>query len=380
MFSGIVEAGGKSMLIQPLNELTLGLQFKAMSPLLIKEGRYGDPEKKKWATDVIEARVGAQQGKQADDRRRTIQAQFPSSIPISRNSTDEIEKALKGAIQTDNRLDPEAADKLLFYVPGSSIRGAWRSYLERWLRGIDPEEPRVCDPFQEKKTEQFYSCSHLLSDRKTAIPAYANSCPVCRLFGNTMQGSRISISDADRVAGTGSLVSREHINIRRDNQQVKTPPGPFRFLALQGAEFACNVKVRNFELIQVALAMEILKAMHAQYILLGSGKNKGYGAVALLSTFSATATHVGAEPKQELRGIGEHAACDAAMRERYGLIAGKAVNLPQGKAWQKETPWRWSVKLTYPELSQISDGILSQINNYWPNVPKLSARPREATA
>src|ERR1017187_2080918 len=159
------------MLLRPLNELSLTLQIKAESPLLIKEGRYTETEKDHWSNRKIQDQVGNQQGDQADRRRKEIKAGFPSAIPISRNSLDEIETAL----MDDRRIDK--VDGLRFYLPGSSIRGAWRSYLERWLRGFAPEDPRICDPFEERKENEFYSCSLLLSKRKTLVRAYADSCP-----------------------------------------------------------------------------------------------------------------------------------------------------------------------------------------------------------
>jgi len=363
------------MLIQPLNEVSLVLQLKAVSPLLIKEGRYTETEKDKWSDDVFQDRAEGLEDAEARRRlKKQIQALFPSSIPISRNSLDEIEAAVKH----DNRLD--MANGLRFYLPGSSIRGAWRSYLERWLRGLAPEDPRVCDPFQDKASEPFYSCSHYLGQRKTPVPVYANSCPVCRLFGNTGQGSRIAISDAERKANSGRLVSREHININRHNQQVKTPPGPFKFFALQDAEFVLDVKVRNFELMQVGLIAEATKALCEKRIWLGSGKNKGYGAMELTG-FGAKLTHFGTgNPGRELRGIGELPWCTPAIRERYKLVAATPVALPNNAEWKAETQWRWSVEVDHNQFTQVSDEVLKQVEGMWPNVAKLADRPREATA
>jgi CRISPR/Cas system CSM-associated protein Csm3 (group 7 of RAMP superfamily) len=364
------------MLLQPLNELTLTLQIKAESPLLIKEGRYAEDQKTQWSDQVVQQLAGSRQGREAERQRKEIKARFPSSIPISRNSKDEIEAAIKA----DDPL--EKVNRLRFYVPGSSTRGAWRSYLERWLRGFAPEEPRVCDPLEDKEDREFYSCSGYLSKRKVAVPAYANSCPVCRLFGNSGQGSRIAISDADRVNGVprlGNVVSREHINIQRHNQQVKTPPGPFKFFALQDVEFLFTVRIRNFELIQVALVGEAIKAVAEHRILLGSGKSKGYGAV-VFTRFGADLMQFGANASgKELRGIAEHPACTPAMRERYGLKAGVPVALPKA-AWKQETPWRWSTQFEYAEFDPVASELAKQIDRMWPDVAKLSDRPQEATA
>src|ERR1039457_1164336 len=83
------------MLLQPLNELTLTLQIKAESPLLIKEGRYAEDQKTQWSDQVVQQLAGSRQGREAERQRKEIKARFPSSIPISRNSKDEIEAAIK---------------------------------------------------------------------------------------------------------------------------------------------------------------------------------------------------------------------------------------------------------------------------------------------
>jgi hypothetical protein len=174
------------------------------------------------------------------------------------------------------------------------------------------------------------------------------------------------------------VVLREHINIQRHNQQVKTPPGPFKFFALQDAEFLFTVRIRNFELIQVALLGEAIKAVSEHRILLGSGKSKGYGSV-IFTMFGADLVQFGSSaPGKELRGIAEHPACTAAMRERYGLKESTPVALPN-VTWKPETPWRWSTQFEYVEFVRVANETASQIDQIWPNVAKLSDRPREAT-
>src|SRR6266496_179436 len=118
------------MLKRALNELEIPLILHADSPLLIKDGRFGDEERKGWCPD--------------QEKRKSL----PSAVPISRATLVELKAAVLAP-------DPvSAVGRLPFYIPATSLRGSWRAYLERTLRGLDPEDaPRVCDPLAVGKRE-----------------------------------------------------------------------------------------------------------------------------------------------------------------------------------------------------------------------------------
>ncbi len=331
------------MLKQALNELEIPLILHADSPLLIKDGRFGDEERKAWCPDTSQRKF------------------LPSAVPISRASLPDLKAAVLAR-------DPVAAVGLLpFYLPGTSLRGSWRSYLERTLRGADPaDKPRVCDPLAVGKREGDdpeegvvvnaldASCSWELDrqekkfaklpppERRGEYRVYAYSCPICRLFGSTVQASRLSVTDGECIPGTGSLIVREHVRIMRHTGQV-AKGGPLKFFALKDAQFAVTLRLRNFELWQVRLVGILLAQLKNKLIPVGSGKSKGYGYIRAevrpiqVTCFSA------APPPEILWGIAEHSSAP----QGYGLQPPLEVPFESG-TWQSNVaiPWRYHRTLT----------------------------------
>ena len=275
----------------------------------------------------------------------------PSAVPVCRNSIE----ALRRAVTTG---DPVVnVNGLEFYVPGSSLRGVWRSYLESLLRGLTPvDAPKVCDPLN-KAPEALQSCSKVLTDlvnaedaededdgeakaepRLTLIP-YHVSCPVCRLFGNTHQGGRVSISDGERIGEGGEILSREHVSVDRKTGEVSRG-GLYKFFGLKGARFTITVKVVNFELWQLRLLADLFRDAGERLVPVGSCKSKGYGT----NTVTVDRVHVtyfGTGPfEARIYGVAEHPNHGAWFQQRYGIKAvadapAIQVSLGAASAWRK---------------------------------------------
>jgi CRISPR/Cas system CSM-associated protein Csm3 (group 7 of RAMP superfamily) len=343
-----------NMFLQPYNELRFTITLQSTSPLLIKESRYTDEDRKRWSND-----------------RDDIKKRMPNVIPISRASRPEIERAV-----LDPRDPLAAVGRLPFFLPASSLRGVFRSHLERTLRSQDPpDQPRVCDPFEDDLAASNVSCSKALAERrerfKAAFRPYRLSCPVCRLFGSTLQAGRISFTDGERVEPScGSLVQREHVRINRRTGAVTG--APLKFYGLLEAKFRFEVKLRNFELPHVMLMGVLLTDLERGNIAIGSGRNKGYGRVRL-SACSIQLAYLGlSAPPDELRGVAEHT--DPGTREwferRYGVVsAARAVALSRD-GWQSPFPWRHERELDFSEFQEL----WPRLSLGWNRVPLLSGR------
>jgi CRISPR/Cas system CSM-associated protein Csm3 (group 7 of RAMP superfamily) len=282
-----------------------------------------------------------------------------------------------------------AAGRLPFFIPGTSMRGAWRAHLERILRSLDPPETaRVCDPLDddpdEKTASPYYrACSAVLTEEKgrrikshQAFVPYRLSCPVCRLFGNTTQASRLSISDGELTNGNENrLVSREHVRIDRKSGRV-AQGALIKYFGLQGAQFRVEIQLRNFELQHLRLVGALLKDIAIGAVPLGSGKNKGYGQVK--GKFEEIHfTYFGLnEPDGLVRGVAENA--DAGMAQwfakRYGVAAATAPPLFPPGEWTAATPWRFARTVTPEEF----EAIWQKAPLPWNEVPMLKSRMAEA--
>ena len=347
------------MLKRSINEFTAKLILKSDSAILVKDGRLNDESRKSWEPD------------------KKLRETMPAAIPISRNNLDDLQAAVTAGSNSLARVE-----RLDFYIPGTSLRGAWRSHLERVLRGLTAAaDSRVCDPLADADESPFAGCSWVLeNERKKFLrdskekgrefPAYAKSCPVCRMFGNTTHGARLSISDGRREnTARGRLISREHVRVERHGGQVTG--GILKFFALDGANFEVDLTLRNFELWQLLLLNVLLTDIARGAIPVGSGKSKGYGQVSIVRERTVfTATQFGLEkPGETLQGVGEHPL--SAGEAQYDWLAGPAAPqlTPPGQ-WAEESPWRWARKLNWAEF----EGLFKTARLNWGSVKPLAAR------
>jgi CRISPR/Cas system CSM-associated protein Csm3 (group 7 of RAMP superfamily) len=242
--------------------------------------------------------------------------------------------------------------RFLFYLPGASLRGVWRSWLERALRNHEtPGQPKICNPFEEGEREPERSCSKALE--KASVP-YSRSCPVCRLFGCTAQSGRLDISDAELDAKrVPNILVRDQVSINRKTGSVERK---YQIYALENATFNVTLRLRNFELQQ----LHLLGMMVAEIsrIAIGSGKGKGFG-LFNCAYVSGTLRYFGSQPVDNaVRGIGEDPVWGREFCAKYG-IAERTPQMLAGPGWtaEKGSLYRFSRSVSEAEFQQIWQGI-----------------------
>lgn len=244
------------MLKRRLCEARFEWHLKCDGPLLIADGRYKQPES------------GNMQDK----------GKFPDKLFISHNDPKDFNQESKLA-------DPDRL-KLKYYVPGTSLRGPFRSLAERIIRSLATEgaaPPRTaCDPFNTETQGEDHpnSCSKRLENTTYQYP-YKEACPACKLFGCTATASRIRFEDADVKDGYSS-VYRDMIGIDRFTGGDYTGPtggANMRFHALENSSFTTTVTVHNFELWQLGLLAYVFRDFNDGLVPIGFGKTKGFGLV-----------------------------------------------------------------------------------------------------
>jgi CRISPR-associated RAMP protein (TIGR02581 family) len=165
------------------------------------------------------------------------------------------------------------------YLPGSSLKGAIRSYCEKIGRTVGLN---VCDPLDMKGS----SCGHKLERKaKTASGAeiYQELCPICRIFGHTVMASHIHFTDAyptrETVAVVNETEERDGVAIDRISGAVAV--GPFQLEVVTRGEFAAGLTLRNFQLWQVGLLAIALRDLADQRIPIGFARSRGLGRVSV---------------------------------------------------------------------------------------------------
>jgi len=163
------------------------------------------------------------------------------------------------------------------YLPGSSLKGAVRSYCEKIGRTVGL---RVCNPLTDA------SCGRVLEHkarRMSGAEIYQGLCPICRLFGHTVMASHVWFSDAYPTPGTIEAANdtgeRDGVAIDRVSGAVAV--GPFQLEVVTRGAFQAQLTVRNFQLWQVGLLAVALRDVANGYVPLGFGKSRGLGKVAL---------------------------------------------------------------------------------------------------
>src|SRR6266566_4225813 len=267
-----IRRGGENMLKALVNEARLRLDITTQGPLLIKTG---------YAT-VIGADM--------------------APVQTYRNGQQEV------------------------YLPGSSLKGIFRSHLEKVVNSI---KPRVaCNPLLRsndsdvRDDRQLYrvSCGSRFNDRTPQYEVYARSCPTCRLFGSTSFGSRIAVEDAYLPAGS---VGRQSLIEHRDGIAIDRltggTGGGAKFdleVVTEGTMFTTDIHLRNFEIWQLGMLFVIIQDIEDELIRIGSGRSRGLGKVKANINEQAEESHKGGvllstartgkkeEEDEELWGLG----------------------------------------------------------------------------
>jgi len=219
------------------------------------------------------------------------------------------------------------------FLPGSSLKGVFRSHLEKIVCSLKPRV--VCYPFEGnedrqadvQQRQQYYrdSCGGMFNqyakrsednrrrlEERTDL-VYAASCPACRLFGSTGFIGRLAISDA--------YLASDELKEQRDGVGIDRLTGG----ASHGAKFELEVvssdvvfetdiHLRNFEIWQLGMLFVVLQDMEDELIRVGSGRSRGLGKVkatikergteARPGGFVTSSLRQSKEPEDQLWGLG----------------------------------------------------------------------------
>lgn len=245
------------------------------------------------------------------------------------------------------------------YLPGSSLKGVFRSHLEKICRTL--KDGRVCNPFLKAADvarqqggnlvcPDFHnvSCGDKLElcekgkievakrvwerDAKNfdTAAAYSHSCPVCRLFGSVFFKGRISIDDAYLTAGTSeSVESRDGVGIDRLTGGAADGAKFELEVVSSGVSFDTEIVIRNFETYQLGMLLVGVTDLVDGLIRIGSGGSRGLGAVTAQLQDVAVHTFgpVAGKAPHDVLGLGSFLSAEEV--ERYGTIADDRLNVTE---------------------------------------------------
>jgi len=189
------------------------------------------------------------------------------------------------------------------YIPGSSIKGVVRSYIESIVRTLWPADGSGkgrCNPTGPpagwcvpNADDEKYKTNKQIDDDKLL----AAHCPVCRLFGSPWIASKVSFVDAPVVPETwhGTFIVRDGVAIDRD-LGIAADKKKYDFEVVPGGtEFGLNVRVENATDPEMGLLYVGISALGRGELLLGGMTSRGPGAVELVDA-AWEHTRVDADP------------------------------------------------------------------------------------
>lgn len=163
------------------------------------------------------------------------------------------------------------------YLPGSSLKGVFRSYAEKIARTVNV---KCCNPFDDT------FCGKKLEKQNNGGVIHKQSCLICRVFGSTAAASRIKFNDAYLPNGQNPL-TETRTGVAIDRVLGSVAHGPFDFEVITRGTFRTTIHLRNFELWQLGLLALVLRDLEEGLIPIGFGKSRGLGEVkAQVSSFS----------------------------------------------------------------------------------------------
>jgi len=221
------------------------------------------------------------------------------------------------------------------FLPGSSLKGVFRSHLEKIVCSLKPRV--VCYPFEGsedkqvdvQQRQQYYrdSCGGMFNqyarrsednrrhlEERTDL-VYAASCPTCRLFGSTGFIGRLAISDA-YLASNSKELKEQRDGVGIDRLTGGASHGAKFELEVVSADvvFETDIHLRNFEIWQLGMLFVMLQDMEDELVRIGSGRSRGLGKVtaaikeqgseARPGGFVTSTIRQSEEPKEQLWGLG----------------------------------------------------------------------------
>lgn len=179
------------------------------------------------------------------------------------------------------------------FIPGSSLKGIIRSYVERLVRTMDElkityngEKLWACDPVDKEKCcirakekEELWEKSKGDDKRFTTL-IWQNSCTVCRLFGSQWLASRVFVKDAFLTNQENLLrltEVRDGVAIDRDLGTAKHRMKYDFETVPKGAEFGLNIIFENAEEWEVGLLILALEMINRGELPIGGKSTRGLG-------------------------------------------------------------------------------------------------------
>lgn len=231
----------------------------------------------------------------------------------------------------------QAGGQETVYIPGASLKGVVRGFVEKALRTLDDRTSWrwACATFEANKRERQQkdkkNCPQLLAELEKAKDnpllsweIYASSCGACRIFGHTRLRGRAAFSD---FFPTGEVVTEIRYGVAISRLTHAVAHGPFEMEVAVAGTFQGYLVLENYEIWQLGLLALALESMNQGLVKVGFGKNRGFGEVSVKVEEARVEEKLPLTDPSTLRGLAAFVEADES--EKYGLAQpAEIANLP----------------------------------------------------
>ncbi|WP_346291413.1 type III CRISPR-associated RAMP protein Csx7 [Sphaerothrix gracilis] len=171
-------------------------------------------------------------------------------------------------------------------IPGSSFKGAMRSRLEAFLRGIHPDLAQdPSDLVSREMNERVKALKEQHSGNDEALTTALNNITdeVSKIFGTPWQASKFQVRDLTVKPETwfGQYQERDGVSINRDTETAEDGRLYDFQVVPAGVKFDFQAVIENAEDWELGLIMIGLHQFESEQIPLGGGQSRGLGVVKL---------------------------------------------------------------------------------------------------
>ena len=174
------------------------------------------------------------------------------------------------------------------YIPGSSFKGVFRSYVESILRSLIDDRRAdnrrvVCNPINDN--EQCITAKEMknLGEKRDDQLILDKTCWVCQLFGSLWYASKLQIRDlhVDTDLWFGQYQQRDGVAIDRDTETAADGMLYDYEVVPAGVNFNFHAIVDNAEDWQLGMLYLGLSAFKNGDLTIGGGSSRGLGVIEL---------------------------------------------------------------------------------------------------
>ena len=169
------------------------------------------------------------------------------------------------------------------YIPGSSFKGVFRSYIESILRSFTDNARVVCNPTNDKKQCITSKDMEDLREKRDDQLILDKTCWVCQLFGSSWYASKLQIRDlhVDTDLWFGQYQQRDGVAIDRDTETAADGMLYDYEVVPAGILFDFQAIVDNAEDWQLGMLYLGLSAFKNGDLTIGGGSSRGLGVIEL---------------------------------------------------------------------------------------------------